>query len=158
MKKYDPGLKSVFWAAVIILCTATIPHLIGRTHEIHDFNLVRYLGMACMFIFVFPIVGALIDGTFGRLIPTWILRHVLALLKIKKEHVVITLMAIVTVLWNMRHHSLIRSLGDITVNLIFLSVFFRKGFWPSVTTNMLASMIVGIILSVLVLFRQQDFF
>ena len=121
MKKYAPELKSVFWAAVIILCTATIPHLIGRTHEIHDFNLLRYLRMACMFILVFPIVGSLIDGTFGRLIPTWILRHVLALLKIKKERIVVVVMVVITVLWNMWHHSLIRSLGDITVNLIFLS-------------------------------------
>lgn len=147
-KGFRAEWRPAILAAIIILCSATLPRFFGRIHNAHDFDILRYLTMASMFIFVFPIINALGDGVFGRLIPTWVIRKIF-----KKESVVIGIMITITVLWNIQHHLWIRSIGDVAVNLILLSVFFKKGFWPSVATGMIASMIVGVTYSILVLFR-----
>ncbi len=147
-KGFHAEWRPAILAAIIILCSATLPRFFGRIHNAHDFDIFRYLVMASMFILVFPVINALGDGVFGRLIPTWIVRKIF-----KKEHVVIGIMIAITILWNVQHHSWIRSIGSIATNLIFLSVFFKKGFWQSVATSIAASMIVGVTYSILVLFR-----
>ncbi|KKR41231.1 MAG: hypothetical protein UW46_C0003G0040 [Candidatus Yanofskybacteria bacterium GW2011_GWF1_44_227] len=147
------------YGTLIILATSVLPriayHPLRPSHHHHP-ALMICAGMAAYILL--SIVPAIIEGSLHRLAPakiaTWIYQRresrVIKALRVDKffsteNDFIWLILAITAVLFSLGHRTWISTFGHVTVNILYAVVFMQKGFWPSVFTNTLANIIIGIV-------------